>query len=68
MLPKINPVIQIAEMKNKNWLQSKVLPNMVKALEAMNWYTEMTDTLMYRKTYCRKLKVNCKRRAILKKL
>lgn len=36
MLPKINPVIQIAGMKNKKWLQSKVLPNMVKALEAMN--------------------------------
>lgn len=36
MLPKIYPVIQIAGMKNWNWLQSKVLPNMVKALEAMN--------------------------------
>lgn len=35
MLKKIKTVIQIAGMKNWNWLQSEVLPNMVKALEAM---------------------------------
>lgn len=36
MRPKLKPVIQIAGMKNGKWLQSEVLPNMVKALEAMN--------------------------------
>lgn len=36
MRTKFKPVIQIAGMKNWNWLQSEVLPNMVKALEAMN--------------------------------
>lgn len=35
MNKKLKPVIQIAGMKNWNWLQSEVLPNMVKALESM---------------------------------
>ncbi|MDE6677989.1 MAG: hypothetical protein K2K02_03010, partial [Ruminococcus sp.] len=35
MNKKLKPVIQIAGMKNGNWLQLEVLPNMVKALEAM---------------------------------
>lgn len=35
MNKKLKPVIQIAGMKNWNWLQSEVLPNMVNALEDM---------------------------------
>lgn len=34
MNKKLKTVIQIAGMKNRNWLQSKVLPNIVKALES----------------------------------
>lgn len=40
MNKKLKTVIQIAGMKNRNWLQSKVLPNIVKALEAMNINTQ----------------------------
>ena len=43
MLKKIKTVIQIAGMKNRNWLQSEVLPNMVKALEAMEITTHCEE-------------------------